>query len=93
MEIVDGNAAPGGGVREGKHGGELEHALRPKEIGLEGRTLGVAAPGHAGDLGSGLGQQGVIDGDTKGRGFGEALGGGGTQAGEQLRDIEARGRE
>ena len=92
VEIVDGNAAHGGGVREGKHGGELEHALRTNEIGLKGRTLGVAAPGHAGRLDSG-GQQGVIDRDTKGRGFGKALRGGGTQAGEQLRDIEARGRE
>ena len=83
----------GGGVRKGKHGGELEHALRTNEIGLEGLTLGIAAPGHARRLGSGLGQQGVIDRDTKSCGFGKAMGGGGTQAGEQLRDIEAGGRE
>ena len=46
-------------------GGELEDALRPGELHLEGRPQRIAPPGGAGDAAAGLVQEGVVHADDQ----------------------------
>ncbi len=78
-----------GSVGEGNGGGQLQEALRAYEVGLEGRTERIAAPGDAGNGEAGFAEQGIVDGDGQGRVWGQFGEDGAADDGEQVLGGEA----
>lgn len=64
-EEIDGDHAGLAGCA-GQGGREFKDALAADEVGPKGRAEWMAAPSDAGDLGSGLGDEGIIQGHDQG---------------------------